>query len=347
MADSGRQGAITVGGVEIQPGQRVTVDLDIARLYTRTALSLPVHVIHGRAPGPRVFVCAAIHGDEINGTEIIRRLLRSRSLGKLRGTLIAVPVVNVYGFVQQSRYSPDRRDLNRFFPGSDSGSMTSRLAHQFMENVVRGCEYGIDLHTGSNHRSNLPQIRAYLDDEETRRLAVAFGAPVVLDADLLEGSLRQAAHDEGVRILLYEAGETLRFDERAIRTGLQGVYAVLRAIGMLSEASKGSGRPVVARPAISRASTWVRAPLSGILITRAKLGDSVAEGDRIGEIVDPFENWEEPVFAKTDGIVIGRTHLPLVHKGDALFHLAQVENPERAEAALDTFRQEFEPDAGV
>ena len=342
------QEPIGIGGVQIQAGQRVTVDLDIARLYTRTALSLPVHVIHGREKGPRVFVCAAIHGDEINGTEIIRRLLRARGIGRLRGTLLAVPVVNVYGFVQQSRYSPDRRDLNRFFPGSETGSLTSRLAYEFMEHVVRKCNYGIDLHTGSNHRANLPQIRAYLDDEETRRLAIAFGAPVVLDADLLAGSLRQAARDEGVRILLYEAGETLRFDERAIRTGLRGVLGVLRAIGMLPESTRASRtEPIVARPAIARASTWVRSPLSGILSTRTKLGDSVSEGERIGEIVDPFENWEEPVLAKIDGIVIGATHLPLVHKGDALFHLAQVENSERAEAAVDTFRQEFEPDAEV
>lgn len=324
------------------PGERQTIDLTVARLYTHTEMHLPIQVVHGKRSGPRLFVCAAIHGDEILGVEIIRRLLKLKVISRLRGTLIAIPVVNVYGFIHQSRYSPDRRDLNRFFPGSEEGSLTSRLAKLFMEEIVDLCTHGIDLHTGSNHRANLPQIRAYLDDPETERLAHAFGAPVILDADFLEGSLRQAVKDRGSQMLLYEAGEVLRFDEAAIRVGVRGIISVMRAIDMLPPSTS---KRLRLEPIVSRSSTWVRAPISGILSADVRLGDRVSEDRVLGRVTDPFGEAEAKVLAPTSGVVIGRLNLPLVHNGDALFHIARHERPSIVSATIAAFRQEFEPDS--
>lgn len=336
-----KQRSLKIGGVEVNPGRRQTIDLHVARLYTHAEMTLPIHVIHGKSPGPRLFVCAAIHGDEILGIEIVRRLLRMKALDALRGTLIAIPIVNIYGFINQSRFLPDRRDLNRFFPGSQSGSLTSRLAKLFMDEIVSKCTHGIDLHTGSNHRVNLPQIRAYLDDPETERLACAFGVPVVLDADLLEGSLRQAAKDRGIQMLLYEAGEVLRFDEVAIRAGLRGILSVMREIGMLQQRSR---RRSHLTPIIARSSTWVRAPISGIFKTRVQLGERVNEGDIVAEMMDPFGEAVEMVQSTATGIVIGKLEMPLAHRGDALLHIARVDDPKAVSEAIIAFKQEFEPE---
>ena len=198
--------SVTIGGTRVSPGTHATIHIPVVPLYTHTAMTMPVHVVHGRKEGPRLFVCGAVHGDEIIGTEIIRRLLKLKKILGLRGTLIAVPVVNVYAFVQHSRYSPDRRDLNRFFPGSEKGSLTSQLADIFIDEIVKGSHYGIDIHAGSNHRANLPQIRADIDDPETLELAKAsssvsgssmtlelakaFQVPVVINAAIRDGSLR-------------------------------------------------------------------------------------------------------------------------------------------------------------
>ena len=198
---------VTVGGETVQPGTRRIVDLPVADLYTHTSLKMPVQIINGRRAGPTLFVTAAIHGDEINGVEIIRRLLRLKTLASIRGTLLAVPIVNVHGFLDQSRYLPDRRDLNRSFPGSEKGSVAARLAHMLVTEVINQSDCGIDLHTGSLHRSNLPQIRANLGDPRTRELAQLFGVPVLLNSGMRDGSLRQYAAEKGVPMLLYEAGK--------------------------------------------------------------------------------------------------------------------------------------------
>lgn len=295
---------------------------------------MPVHVVHGQRPGPRLFVCAALHGDEINGTEIICRLMRLRILRRLAGTLIAVPIVNVMGFVALSRYLPDRRDLNRSFPGSASGSLASRLANLFLSEVVVGSTHGIDIHTGAIHRTNYPQIRANLDNPETEQLAVAFGAPIVINAGLRSGSLRAAAREHGVSVLVYEAGEALRFEEVPIRAGLRGILRVMRTLEMLPRT-----RPQHERipPIIIRSSGWVRAPCSGILRIVVHNGAIVHEGDRLGLIADPYGETEVEVCARSDGIVIGHTTLPVVNEGDALFHIGRTEGTEAAADVLDAF----------
>ncbi len=197
------RGPFRIQGQSIPAGEQAVIDLALPKLNSHTALSMPLHVVHGKKDGPRLFVSAAIHGDELNGVEIIRRLLEVKALRRLSGTLVAVPVVNVYGLIHQSRYLPDRRDLNRSFPGFAEGSLAARVAHLFIDEIVRHCSHGIDLHTGAIHRTNLPQIRANLDDAETERLAIAFGVPVVLNAALRDGSLREAAIvDPKIRTLI-------------------------------------------------------------------------------------------------------------------------------------------------
>jgi len=332
------QKPFSIADTLVKPGSQATVQIEVAPLYTHTAMTMPVHVIHGRKAGPKMFVCGAIHGDEIIGTEIIRRIIKLKKIRALRGTLLAVPVVNVYAFVQHSRYSPDRRDLNRFFPGSEKGSLTSQLAHRFMEEIVRGCQYGIDLHAGSNHRANLPQVRADLEAPETLRLAKAFQVPVIINTATRDGSLRQSAADAGVCTMLYEAGEALRFDEVAIRAGVRGVLEVMAAVGMLRPKRR---RSATIDPLIADATSWVRAPISGILHMVSPLGGRVAKSSRIGVIADPFGGQELEIRSPVSGMVIGRLNLPLVHRGDAVIHIAHLDRLKGIEPIIEEFRGEI------
>lgn len=338
MADT-RSRDVCIGDVAVAPGARQTIDLPIADLYTHTPLTMPVQVVRGRRDGPSLFVSAALHGDEINGVEIIRRLLKLSVLRQLRGTLIAVPIVNVHGFLNQSRYLPDRRDLNRSFPGSQTGSVAARLANTFAQRIVGNADYGIDLHTGAMQRPNLPQIRTRLKEEGVIRLAEAFRAPVILDADTRPGSLREYASRQGVPVLLYESGEALRFDESCIRVGVRGVTGVMRALGMLPRSRRRSRR---FEPVVAQDSAWTRAPGSGILRTLVALGERVSEGQPLGVVSDPFGEAEAGVPAGKGGIVIGRTTLPLVNEGDALFHVAQFESLGEAARRMATYRDEVE-----
>ncbi len=326
----------------VSPGQRALIDLALPKLNSHTRLSMPVHVVHGKRVGPRLFVSAAVHGDELNGIEIIRRLLDVKSLNRLAGTLVAVPVVNVYGLIHQSRYLPDRRDLNRSFPGSAQGSLAARVAHLLIDEIVRHCTHGIDLHTGAIHRTNLPQIRANLDDPETERLARAFGVPVLINATVRDGSLREAAAELGIPMLLYEAGEGLRFDEVCIRAGQLGVLNVMRSLGMLRASSR---RRHEAAPFIARSSSWTRAPESGLLRTLVALGARVQRDETLGYISDPYSANQHPVTAHTRGVVIGRVQIPLVHEGEALFHIARfTDDTHDVAGEVEAFHQTHQDD---
>jgi predicted deacylase len=325
--------SFAIGNVRVRAGSSKEVELPITRLVTGGDVSLPVRVVHGREPGPVVWITGVIHGDEVLGVEIIRQALAGLSAKTFRGTLLAVPVVNVLGFMAGDRYLPDRRDLNRSFPGSARGSLASRIAHLLMTEVISKCDVGIDLHTAADRRTNLPQIRADLDDPRTRELAEAFGAPVMLHARLRDGSLRQAALDVGARVLLYEAGEILRFDEEPIAVGVAGVRRVLTAMGML-DAPPGDDEPP--RSVESRESGWVRARSTGILHLEVHLGEWVEEGRRLGGLADTFGRRVRLVHADRAGIVIGLTTAPIVNAGDALVHIAVAERPDPP----------AEPDAG-
>ncbi len=305
---------------------------------------MPVHVVHGRKPGPVLLVCAAIHGDEINGVEIIRRLLSHKFIDRCRGTLIAIPVVNVYGFVSKSRYLPDRRDLNRSFPGSETGSMASRLANVVMREIMPHCTHIVDLQSGAVNRENLPQIRAKLSGEpEIEALARAFGVPVILDASLVGGSFREAAHALGIPALLYEAGEALRFDEVSIRAGVRGVLNVMAVLGMRSKSQ--NYRPPGSM--IANTSRWVRAPQSGILRALCATGARVEAGDRLAYINDPLGENLCAVLSPLSGIIIGKTNLPLVFAGEAVFNIATYAEAGRVSDHIEAYQEELAPNDDV
>ncbi|HEY0974528.1 MAG TPA: succinylglutamate desuccinylase/aspartoacylase family protein [Solimonas sp.] len=330
-----RQAVFAIGGVEVRHGETRSLQIPVANLYTNTPVTLPVRVVRGRAPGPTLFVSAALHGDEIIGVEIIRRLLMLPVLKRLSGTLLAVPVVNTLAFLHQSRYLPDRRDLNRSFPGSESGSLAARLAHLFLKEIVGRADYGIDLHTGAIHRPNLPHIRADLANPENLRLAQAFGVPLLLNSTPTAGTLRQYTTEKGIPVLLYESSEALRFDELAIRIGVRGVLNVMTALGMLPSPARAARLPA---PVVAKSSTWVRASASGILRAQVALGEEVKKGQVLGVIGDPLGEMETAVQATAHGVVVGRSSLPLVHEGDAVFHLARFDAPETAAGVARNIR---------
>jgi uncharacterized protein len=350
-ADNTRQQPFEIGGVAVAPGKRATVDLPISVLFDHTPMTLTVQVVNGRKPGPVMLVCAAVHGDEINGVEIIRRLLRLPSLSRMSGTLIAVPVVNTFGFINQSRYLPDRRDLNRSFPGSPGGSLTSQLAHLFSTEIVAKCTHGIDLHTGALHRTNFPQIRAVMTDPKVREMAKAFGVPLLLNAKIRDGSLRGTATKHGIPMLVYEAGEALRYDFMSIRVGFRGVVNVMRYLGMLPPARKQERKEIenesenIVPPkaqVIAQSSTWVRAPAGGLLRDPMRLGSMVKPGTRLGTIADPLGTKEVSIISEIEGILIGKTNLPVVNQGDGLFNIARVGDTDSAQEAVDIFRDDRE-----
>ncbi len=328
-----------LGGVKIKPGETKQIQLDMPPLYTGTNMAIPVHVQRGKRPGPTLFVSAAIHGDELNGIEIISRLIRSKRIQRLRGTLIAVPMVNVYGVLNQSRYLPDRRDLNRCFPGSKKGSLAGRIANLFLTEVVAKCDYGIDLHTGAIHRSNLPQVRANLDDEETLRIAKAFGLPIMLNADIRDGSLREAAADLGVKIILYEAGQALRYDEFSIRAGLKGIINIMREIGMLNKSR--SKKELKLKQSIARQSGWVRANESGFVHHVAQLGDHVEKGQVLAQISDPFGVELGRLTSPAEGIVIGKQNIPLAQEGEAMYHVAYFRAPDSVAESVELLQDDL------
>lgn len=310
-----------MAGHAVPSGERAIVDIPVSVLSDHTPMALSCQVIHGKRPGPAAFVSGAIHGDEIIGVEIVRRLLRTPQLKSLRGTLICVPIVNTFGFINHTRYLPDRRDLNRSFPGAATGSLAARLARLFVDEIVSRCEVGIDLHSAAEHRVNLPQIRIDSGSKRVQELAQAFCAPVIVQSKLRDGSLRMAAREMGKDVLVYEAGEALRFDEQAIRLGVKGILRVLHQLGMIAS-DKGLSSKI--RPVLSRHSHWERAPMGGVLRAYKAAGALVEKGDVIAAIADPLGSREEVVKANFSGLVIGRTMLPIVNEGDALFHIAEI-----------------------
>jgi len=332
--------AFKIGTELVPPGARASVALPVSALPDHTPVNLGVEVVNGKRAGPTMFVSAAVHGDEVIGVEIVRRLLRAPQLDKMRGTLLVVPIVNSFGFLARSRYLPDRRDLNRCFPGSAAGSLGSRLAHIFLNDVVLRCDFGIDLHSAAIHRTNLPQIRVTPGDTTTARMARAFGAPVILTSPLRDGSLRGEAAARGTPVLLYEAGEGLRFDEFAVRAGVAGILRVMRDEGMV--AAKGISR-ARSPSLVCRSSQWLRAPSGGLLRTFRAEGDVVGEGDVLAAVSDPAGDTETELLAPRAGILIGRAVLPVVNEGDAVFHLAEL-NPKADEDTVDALTAQLEAD---
>ncbi|WP_114521813.1 succinylglutamate desuccinylase/aspartoacylase family protein [Altererythrobacter sp. ZODW24] len=319
-----------LAGQKIAAGTVETIDVPVSLLSNHAAVSMPVRVFHGSKPGPVLFISAAVHGDEIIGVEIIRRVIQNVSIKRLRGTLLCIPVVNAYGFIARQRYLPDRRDLNRVFPGSARGSLAAQLAHMFTTEIIARSDYGIDLHSAGLHRENLPQIRISEGRPKATELADVFGAPAVLVSKLRDGSLRQTAADNNCDVLLMESGEALRFDEFAIRIGTRGILRVMEHLDM--GVRKQSTR--AAKSVHSDRTRWVRAEEGGLFRSTRKIGQFVEKGEVMGYVSDPFGDIDLPVEAPVKGIIIGRTNLPVVNMGDALVHVAEVVRPDTADERL-------------
>jgi uncharacterized protein len=311
-------GPIAVAGVTVEPGERRDLAPSASESYTGDRTTLPLAAINGAEDGPRLFVTAAVHGDELNGIETCRRLLDRLDPAEVRGAVVVVPIVNVLGVQIGSRYLPDRRDLNRAFPGSHSGSMAARIARLVSDEVIGQSDAGIDLHTAANNRTNVSQVRVAVDDEVAQNLAVAFGAPFVLTAKLRPGSLRAAANERGVPVLTFEGGQPLRFDEDAIDVALRGSLRVMQRLDMIDEAPD----PAHQAPMVLNESRWLRADRGGLLELHCGIGDRIVAGQPLWTTTSPLGAERASVDATEEGYVIGATTLPLVQPGQALLHVA-------------------------
>ncbi len=333
--------SMVIAGQKIEPGTQRIVALPFASLYTQSKIEIPVHVFHGEKVGPRVFVISTIHGDELNGIEIIHRLHRNSALKNISGTLLTIPIANIFGFMERSRYLPDRRDLNRCFPGSKKGSLAARLAKIITDEIVVRCDYGIDLHTGAIGRFNMPQLRVNLSMPGVKRLARAFGAPIILNAKLRDHSLRASANKLGIPLLVYEAGEALRYNEFCIRMGVHGLLNLLTRLRMITDPGIKTLHEFKHSPIFSEDSRWIRANTSGMIQAVGEITQIVKKGDLLGYIHDPFQiNKSKKVIAPFAGIIIGQNNIPLVNEGDALYHIAAINHTKTA-AHIDAYLEEL------
>ena len=310
----------SISGIRVAAGETRDIYLKVSESYLSTSIQVPVTVIRGRASGPTAFVFAAVHGDEINGVDIVRRLIFDLDHENLSGTLIAIPVVNIPGFLTQSRYLPYHRDLNRFFPGKKTGNNAERFAFKLFNEIILKCDFGIDLHTASDGRLNLPHVRGNMSNPEVRKLARAFGTNVLIDQHGPKGSMRRAATESGVPTILFEAGETGKFSPKISMAGLRGVLNVLSTMGMW--ASHKRARPPF--QVIVKDSEWLRAEKGGILDLAVKPGDLIYEGDLLGTILNPFGKTVTQLRATHTGIVVGITTAPLTIPGTGIAHVARL-----------------------
>ena len=310
----------TLSGIRVAAGETREIYLKVSESFLAMGIQTPVTVIRGRNAGPTAFVMAAIHGDEINGSDIVRRLIFDIDHEQLAGTLIAVPVVNIPGFLTQSRYLPYHRDLNRFFPGKKNGNNAERFAYRLFTEIVQKCQFGIDLHTAAAGRINLPHIRGDMGNPQVRKLARAFGATVLIDEAGVRGSLRRESTEFGVPTILFEAGETGRFSKKVSLIGLSGVLNVLSEMGMWIQ-HKEKKPPF---QVIVKGSEWIRAEKGGILDLETKPGDLIYEGDLVGSILNPFGKTVTQIRASATGIVVGVTTAPLTIPGTGIAHIARL-----------------------
>lgn len=307
---------IEINDEKIQRGEDRLIHLNIARLPTYTNIDLPVRVIRSNKKGPILLLTGGLHGDEINGIEIVRRMLAKNLVKPELGSIVAIPLMNVYGFIQNVRGVPDGKDINRSFPGTKGGSLAKLVAHTIMNEIVPKIDYGIDFHTGGASRANYPQVRCVFDNEKNLELAQAFAPPVLMHSSLIDKSFRKAAHRKGKHILVYETGESLRIDEFGIQEGINGTLRLMKYLKMIEDAPESNTTHKYQK------SAWIRAKYAGLYLTRIKLGEHIKKRQILGTITDPFGNESFRVLSKYEGQVIGLNNNPVVHKGDAILHVA-------------------------
>lgn len=304
-------------GVEIKRGDSICLQFDVAKLHTRNSIKVPVFVERAEKDGPVLLLLGGVHGDEINGVEIVRRIIRAKINKPSRGTIICIPVFNIFGFLNLSRKFPDGRDLNRVFPGSSTGSLASQFAYQFKKEIAPFVDYVLDFHSGGGHRVNIAQTRCVLEDEKALELAKVFGAPFIVQSKYIAKSLRETFKNLGKITLLFEGGKSMLYDETAIQYGVQGAKNVIRFLKM-----KSGKKLTPSQSVIIKKSKWLRAPYSGMFHVYIKNGEWITKKTILGIITDPFGEFEKKVFAPFDCFVFCVNISPIVNRGDALFHVS-------------------------
>ncbi len=305
-----------INGEEISLGQNKLLKIPIANLPSGTKIDLHVHVFRSKNPGPALLVIGGVHGDEINGVEIVRRAVKSNVFDKLKcGSVIAIPLLNVYGFINFSREFPGGKDVNRSFPGAKKGSLASRIARTLYDKILPHVDIGLDFHTGGASIYNYPQARVYRSDEKSLELARQFSMPYLIKTGLIAKSLRKVAHTKGIPMVVFEGGESLRIDEFSVREGMKGIRRVLCANKMIQK------RPLLNNVIVLEVNTWIRASRSGIFRVIKKSGDIVEKGAVLGEITDPNNAFVSKVKARQAGTIYGHNNNPVINQGDALFHI--------------------------
>jgi hypothetical protein len=327
--------SFVLGGTVVLPGETRHIRLAVSESYVSTTIEIPLTIINGIAEGPIIFVSAASHGDECNGTAIARELIYGVDHSNLRGVLVVAPVLNLPGFLRNERDLPDGRDLNRNFPGKPDGNSAQRIAHAIFTKIVQQCDYGIDLHTATRGRSNILQVRGDMANTEVRRIARSFGSEIVIDEAGLNGTLRRAATESGIPTITAEIGESQRFEKELVKAGLAGVLNVLYELGML----KGKMIPPLFQVIVKK-TEWVRADKGGILEMIAEPRGLVSEGEELCTITNPFGKEVGTVRAPFTGMVVGITNYPMVSPGSPICHLVKLDRTlATVEAAL---RREME-----
>jgi hypothetical protein len=306
-------------GEQIEPGTSKDVELVIGENYSGLPVQVPIHIKRGEEPGPTIFVTAALHGDEINGTGAVRALIQDESLRLDRGTLILVPVLNLLSFERHSRYLPDRRDLNRCFPGSSTGSLASRMAHAIFEELVCRCDYGIDLHTAAVRRTNYPNVRGDLTNPDVKRLAEAFGSEILVDGEGPRGALRREACRAGCPTIIMEGGEVWKVEPAVVESALAGIRNVLCEFEMI----EGSATRAALQAAIQK-TKWIRAEYGGFLQFHVQPGAVVEKGQPLATNTTLLGEERNALFAPFDAVVIGMTTLPAIGPGEPVCHLGQL-----------------------
>jgi len=308
---------ISILGVEIKRGESKCIEFDVAKLHTRNSIKVPIYIERGEKDGPVLLLLGGVHGDEINGVEIVRRIIRAKINKPSHGTIISIPVFNIFGFLNLSRKFPDGRDLNRVFPGSAKGSLASQFAFQFKKDIAPLVDYVIDFHAGGGNRVNIAQTRCMLDDLEVLDMAKAFGAPFIVQSKTIAKSLRETFKQLGKKSLLFEGGKSMLYDEEAIQYGVQGTKNVIKHLKMKN------WKPVIQKESIIiKTSKWLRAPHSGMFHVHINNGEWITKKTVMGIITDPFGEFERKVYAPMDCYVFCVNISPIVNRGDALFHVS-------------------------
>ncbi len=308
---------LIIDGISIEIGEQRSLELSVARLPSGTNIHMPVHVFRSKEDGPTILLSGGMHGDEVNGIEIIRKFLKEGIAERLTsGSIIAMPIINVYGFINFSRDVPDGKDVNRSFPGREDGSLASMVAHMLTKKILPEIDFGIDFHTGGASRTNYPQIRFEQKDQLGAEIARAFAAPFSLYSSVISGSFRETARNMEKTVVVFEGGETLRLDPKTVSEGIDGIKRVLHHFGMLSKSPK-----QIHQQHFFKQSHWLRAKVSGLFRYKRESGKKVKEGQTIGYISSPTNEYSVKVKSPYNGYIIGHNNFPLIHKGDALFHV--------------------------